>query len=60
MGIVGQLIDRQIRSLSRNYYYYYNIDQITKLESTIEKCTNEWLCLNPIFVLKKPLLISGN
>ncbi|XWV26025.1 putative FtsJ-like methyltransferase [Tupanvirus soda lake] len=60
MGIVGQLIDRQISSLSRNYYYYYNIDQTTKLISTVEKCTNEWLCLNPIFTLKNPLLMSDD
>lgn len=56
MSNVGQFIDRQILSLNRNYYYYYNIDQIDKLFPLIEKCTDDWLRLNPIFVLEESLL----
>ena len=56
MGNVSELIDRQIKSLNRSYYYYYNIDQIDKLKPIIDKCTNEWLSLNPIFILKNRLL----
>jgi 23S rRNA U2552 (ribose-2'-O)-methylase RlmE/FtsJ len=56
MGNIGELINRQIMALGRNYYYYYNLDQISELNVIIEKCTNEWLSLNPIFVLKNRLL----
>lgn len=52
----GLFIDRQIKSLSMGYYYYYHPDQINSFQNNIEKCTNEWLNKNPVFVLQRPLL----
>jgi 23S rRNA U2552 (ribose-2'-O)-methylase RlmE/FtsJ len=54
---VEELINRQIKSLCRNYYYYYNLDKINDLNEEIGKCTNDWLRLNTIFGLETPLLI---
>ena len=57
MLAVGNLIDRQIQSLSRSYYYYYHLDEIGKFNEITQKCTDDWLRVNPIFILKNPLLV---
>ena len=56
MGNVEEFINRQIKSLCKNYYYYYNLDKINDLNHSAEKCVNDWLRLNPIFSLNNPLL----
>jgi len=55
MSSVGLFIDRQIQSLSRNYYYYYNFDQITNFQKITNTYTDDWLRLNPIFMLNNCL-----
>lgn len=42
------LIDRQIASLKRCYYYYYNYDQVYDIKPLIDQCTNEWLNRNKL------------
>lgn len=54
--MVNSLIDRQIASLKRSYYYYYHLDEISEFKETIKNRTDEWLGLHTIFVLDKALL----
>lgn len=53
---INNLIDRQISSLQRSYYYYYHLEEIDKLQETINECTEAWLRTHTIFVLEKSLL----
>ena len=57
---IGSFIDRQIQSLCRNYYYYYNLNQIPEYQEKIEKYTDDWLQRNTILVLKTHLLHNGS
>jgi hypothetical protein len=59
MTNVGIFIDRQIQSLCRNYYYYYNLDQIGKYQGKIEQYTDDWLRVNIIFTLRNNLLYES-
>ena len=45
---IESFIDRQIQSLSKNYYYYYHSDEVHELHSTFEKYVDDWLEFNPI------------
>ena len=56
MNNIINLINRQIKSLCRNYYYYYHLDEVVNFKKTIDGCTDEWLNLNPVFVLKNRLI----
>lgn len=60
MKNINNLIDRQIKSLCRNYYYYYHLEQIPEFAKIAEKCTEKWLLQNPVFVLKNKLLTNSN
>jgi 23S rRNA U2552 (ribose-2'-O)-methylase RlmE/FtsJ len=53
---VTTLIDRQIASLNRNFYYYYHTHEIELVKEEIATHTNIWLKANPVPVLKKKLL----
>lgn len=55
MSIVGDLIDRQINALQRNYFYYYHLDQIGKVQKENSTYLREWITHNPISILKTPL-----
>jgi len=55
---VSMLTERQIRALSRNYYYYYNYDKINELQGSIEQYTNQWFATNPVSDPKKLLTQS--
>lgn len=56
MTNVSSLINRQIQSLTRNYYYYYHLEEIDKFKEISKTCIDDWLRINPIFVLKNKLL----
>ena len=56
MESITRLIDRQIQALCRNYYYYYHLSEIENFKNTIDKCTEDWLNKNPVFVLKNKLI----
>lgn len=56
MSNVSSFIDRQIQSLTTSYFYYYNMDKLEQYQKTIDDCTDDWLRLNPIFLLKNSLL----
>lgn len=56
MSIIGNLIDRQINALQRNYYYYYHLDQIEKIQKENTIYLQEWIAQNPILPLKRPLI----
>lgn len=48
---VSKLIDRQIASLSRNYYYYYHFNEIGDIDQKRQEYTKKWLHNNPIDIL---------
>lgn len=56
LDIINKLIDRQIKSLCHNYYYYYNYNQINSVRSKIETGKGYWLRDNPINNLDNYLL----
>ncbi len=60
MANVEKLINRQIKSLCRSYYYYYNFDKIPDLQKDIDRCTNDWLRFNTVVSLDKSLLATQN
>lgn len=53
---ISKLINRQIQSLKRNYYYYYHLDELENFGKIVDKCIENWLSLNPVYVLKNHLL----
>lgn len=56
VACVTTFIDRQIKYLHRNYYYYYNYETINELYYQIENYTKRWSKTNPITIPKKLLL----
>lgn len=49
-------IERQIQTLQRNYYYYYNYEKINEVHYQIENYTKRWTKANPITTPKKLLI----
>ena len=52
---VGLFIDKQIQSLNRNYFYYYNLNQVREFQSTFSARIDTWLKMNPIDRLRNSL-----
>ncbi|QGR54070.1 ftsj-like methyltransferase [Moumouvirus maliensis] len=51
---ITKLIERQIYSLNRNYYYYFHLDEIDYGEDNL--FTNQWFDKYPVVNLKNKLL----
>ena len=54
---ITNLIDKQISSLSFNYYHYYHLDQIPVLEKN--EFVNRWLATNPVPKCASRILLNS-
>lgn len=53
---VEMFVDRQIQSLDMHYYYYYHLDELSKLMNNSDKYVDDWITENPVEVLGRSLL----
>ena len=54
---IGGLIDRQVGSLTRNYYYYYHLDEIGVYQDEVKEFGDDWLLRNPVYTLNENKLM---